>query len=85
MAAGAVSFKLTDIHINEVGTQVEVSVNVTKWLEDDDGAQNSIGSWTGRLSYAKAGFGSRTLASVRSDMIAEVKAKNSALSGKAVS
>ena len=85
MAKGDVTYLLTDFCANRTGaTTVEFRGNVTKYVEDEDGAQQSIGSWTGRLSYPKAGFGARTFASVRADLIAEIKAKNAALSGKAV-
>lgn len=85
MPTGAVFYKITHLHADETGAQVEVSANVTKWVEDEDGAMQSIGSWAGRLSYAKAGFGARTFASVRAELLAEIKAKHQALSGKTLS
>jgi hypothetical protein len=84
MATGAVTYKLTDMRVNETGPQIEVHANATKYVEDEDGALQSIGSWTGKLSYAKAGFGARTFLSVRNDIIAEIKAKNAAVENKTI-
>ena len=85
MAKGDVTYRLTDLHVNETGAQIEAAANATKYLEDEDGTLQSIGSWTGRLLYARAGFGARTFASIRTDLIAEIKAKNAAVAAKTIS
>ena len=84
MAAGSVSFKLSDFHGNRIGSQVEVHGNVTKLIEDEDGSLHSLGSWTATVMYPTAGFGARTMASINADLIAEIKAKNVAIASKTI-
>ena len=84
MAKGDVSFKLSDFRGNRMGGQVEVSGNVTKLLEDEDGVKHSLGSWQATVLYATAGFGARTMASINADLIAEIKAKNAAIASKTI-
>lgn len=84
MAKGDVTYMLTDFTASRIGATVDFRGNVTKYLEDEDGTKQSIGSWVGSVSYAKAGAGSKTLAEVNSDIIAAVKAKNAAVSAKVI-
>lgn len=84
MAAGSISYKLSDFSGNRMGAQVEVRGNVTKLLEDEDGVIHSLGSWQASVMYATAGFGARTMASINADLIAEIKAKNAAISAKTI-
>lgn len=85
MAKGDVSYLLTDFSANRTGAStVEFRGNVTKYVEDEDGTKQSIGSWTGSVSYPKAGIGTKTLAEVNADLIAEVKAKNAAVASKTI-
>ena len=85
MAAGDVTYQLTDFSANRTGaTTVVFRGNATKYVEDEDGSKQSIGSWTGSVSYPKAGIGTKTLAEVNADLIADIKAKNAAVAAKTI-
>ena len=86
MAKGDVTYLLTDFSANRtLASTVEFRGNATKYVEDEDGTKQSIGSWQGTVSYPKAGIGSKTLAEINSDLIAEIKAKNAAVASKTIS
>ena len=84
MAKGDVSYKLSNMSVNRMGAEVSVSGNATKLIEDEDGSVQSLGSWTGSLTYPTAGFGAKTFSQVNADLIAEIKAKNAAVAAKTI-
>lgn len=84
MAKGDVNFRLSDMHINRMGAQVEVRGNATKLIEDEDGSLQSLGSWVGVVAYPVAGFGARTMSSINADVITEIKSKNAAIASKVI-
>lgn len=84
MAKGDVTYMLTNFSVNRIGATVDFTGNVSKYVEDEDGTKQSIGSWVGSVSYPKAGISSVTLGAVNSDLIAAVKAKNASVSGKTI-
>lgn len=84
MAAGAVTYRLTDAHINRTGANVTVNGNATKYVEDDDGVLQSFGNWGGTVTYTVAVFAAKTGAQLNADLIAEIKAKNAAVASKTI-
>ena len=84
MAKGDVTYKVTDLHINRTGAGIDVSANSTKYVEDEDGTKQSIGSWTGSVSYPAAGFGSKTMSELQAGLVAEIKGKNPAVAAKTI-
>lgn len=84
MAKGDVTYKVTDFTVNRTGAQATVRANATKFVEDEDGALQSIGSWTGTLSYVPATLAAKTISTVLTELTAEIKARNAAISGKTI-
>jgi hypothetical protein len=84
MAKGDVTYRISDIHINRLGAQAEAKANATKFVEDEDGTLQSIGSWTARLTYTPAALSAKTVAQLNTELITEIKAKNAAIAAKTI-
>jgi len=85
MAAGTVTFKVTNGSFNlNIGSNVQVDADVAKFIEDDLGGLNTVGTWHVTRSYALAGFGAMTITQIKTDIINDAKAQNAPLAGKTI-
>ncbi len=84
----ATAYKITNGTWDETGSGVTFRCNITRWIEDPDDPAKPIsqGSWTGEVTYPKAGVGARTLASIRQNLIDAAKAdvRNAAIAAKTI-
>lgn len=87
MPAGTIQyvFNSVAISIDPVAQVITVMGTASKYITDDLGNQNVISMFQAPVTYPLAGSGTRTLASIKADLLVALQAAYVALQGKTVS